>query len=540
MITDSRSQNICFVGTHFPIKGTVLRAFLLAAAKNLWPAYLLASVLILYGFGWGLPDTYHTRSFHDDENVGVWAVKQIHFPHFNPRFFNVGTGFFYQVYLVKLVFTVGGLLHATDYWLLVMGRAVVFASALGAITILFFLGRQIFDASTGRLAALILAVLPGFVINSHYFKSDVPLTFWILVTMLVAYYLLGTGNSKLIVLLGFLVGYTASVKPSGAVLFPVGCLVIAMTSGRPHKVSRWISYLVSVGIGLICGEPLVLFPRGWSYIAAGFRQVRFLNSIGVAYHVARPPAWIDYPLNVFPFSFSGPMLVAASVAFVWALVCQRTKFLPILAFLVLYYPLLAVDNWRLVRYTVPILPFAALFLAAFFTALRKRPVAGRVAVVVVSALIIYAFIFSLSYVRVMADIDPRIQASRWIVAHIPKDQPIPEVYLDPVQVPQLKLLGYKPASVGFSIPVLKKADSPYLVLSEAATSQYLQAIDYYPKVKDFLRFVADNYSEAGHFENSQRLLFVDSKKGTNLPEDWLHPNPRITILVRHTGGLSTP
>ena len=256
------------------------RGFLLTIAKNLWPAYLLASILILYGFQWGLPNAYQTRSSHDDENVAVWAVNNIHFPHFNPHFFNVGTGIFYQVYLVKLGFTAGGLLHISDYWLLVMGRVVVFASALGAITVLFFLGRQLFDVATGRLASLILAVLPGFVINSHYFKSDVPLTFWILVTMLVAYYLLETCNSRLIFLFGFVVGYTASIKPSGAVLFPVGCLVMAMSRDSTRKVSAWVSYLVSVVIGLMCGEPMVLFPRGWLEIIHSFRQVRHLNSLG--------------------------------------------------------------------------------------------------------------------------------------------------------------------------------------------------------------------------------------------------------------------
>jgi hypothetical protein len=202
-------------------------------------------------------------------------------------------------------------------------------------------------------------------------------------------------------------------------------------------------------------------------------------------------------------------------------------------FLAAYYALLSIDNWRLVRYTVPILPCAALFLAAFVMAFRKRCVAWRLGVAVVSALIIYAFIFSLSYVRVMAATDPRIQASRWIDEHVPKPQVIPEVSTFFLQVPQIELIGYKKLDVGVSIADLQKAKSPYLVVSEAATSPYFQAIDYYPKAKEFFRFIAANYSEVAHFENSQKLLFVDSKRGSKMPEDWLHPNPRITILTRN-------
>src|SRR5271157_4924759 len=150
--------------------------FLLTLAKNLWPAYLLASILILYGFygfWWSLPNPYQVSSFQADENVAVLAVSLIHFPHFSPHIFAWGTGLLYQVILVKLVFTLGGLLHASNWgWILAMGRLLVFSSALGAITVLFLLGHKLFDARskrqiawTGRLAAIIVAVLPGFVIN---------------------------------------------------------------------------------------------------------------------------------------------------------------------------------------------------------------------------------------------------------------------------------------------------------------------------------------------------------------------------------------
>lgn len=515
------------------VTGHVLREFLTTIIKNLWPAYLLASILILCGFWWSLPNAYQNKSFHFDEDIGVWAVQYISFPQFNPHVFNIGTGFFYQVYLIKLALTAGGLLHAGITETLLIGRSVVFASALGAITVLFLLGSKLFDAATGRLAALILAVLPGFAINSHYFKADVPLTLWILLTILVVYQFLDTGNPKLIFLLGLLVGYTTSVKPNGGVLLLVGFVVMVMRPPKAHKLLAWTSYLACVGIGFVVGEPLVLLPHVWPEIIRDLRHLRVVNRSGLIYHVARPPAWIDYALNVFPFSFTGPMLIASAVALVWVLVRWRTKSLPILTFLAAYYALLSIDNWRLVRYTVPILPFAALFLAAFVMAFRERRVAWRLAVTAVSALIIYAFTFSLSYVRVMAATDPRNQASRWIDEHVPKPQAIPEVYTFFLQVPQIELIGYKKVDVGVSIADLQKAKSPYLVVSEAATSEYFQAIEYYPNVKEFFQFIAANYSEVAHFENSQKLLFVDSKRGSKIPEDWLHPNPRITILIRN-------
>jgi len=75
-----------------------------------------------------------------------------------------------------------------------------------------------------------------------------------------------------------------------------------------------------------------------------------------------------------------------------------------------------------------------------------------------------------------------------------------------------------------------------LIFSEGGTSSYLQTIDYYPEQKQFFDYIEANYTELVHFENSQKLLFMNSKSGSRLPQDWLHPNPRIAILIRRNQG----
>src|SRR5579864_4203811 len=73
--------------------------------RQVWPAYLLASTLILCGIGWGLMDNpqprapnYTPTSFNADENAVVWAVQHMTFPTLYPRWLHWGTAFFYQVY----------------------------------------------------------------------------------------------------------------------------------------------------------------------------------------------------------------------------------------------------------------------------------------------------------------------------------------------------------------------------------------------------------------------------------------------------------
>jgi hypothetical protein len=505
---------------------------ILATVQQLWPAYAVASILILSGFGWGLPDDRYTPgSYQADENAAVWAVSVIRPPGFNPHWFPWGTALFYQVYLVRKVLTLGGLIKLQGlYWIYVFGRLVSYASALGAITFLYLLARKLFDTSTARLAALILSVLPGFVINSHYFKTDVPMTCWLLATLLAAYQVIATGRRAHIVLLGLLVGYTTSVKYSAAVLVPASIAAILMARPRLERGIPWLSYALSVAAGFLVGEPRIL--RDFREFFQAIQWVGSLNRAGMPYHVARPPAWIDYPVHVMPYALTLPMLLTAAIALFWVAYREGRRLLPIWVLLGCYAPLMFMDNWRLVRYNVPLLPFAALFVAYLARTMRSVPPLRWPALAGVSVLIAYAFLFSLSYVQVMAQTDPRVQASQWIERNLPKGEAVAVLRQRDLNVPELQLFGYSKQEVGYSATKLREAASNYLVLGEFGTRFFQEAIDHYPQHREFFDYVRDHYAEVAHFENSQQLLGIDSKKGDKLPQDWLHPNPRITIYRR--------
>ena len=83
-----------------------------------------------------------------------------------------------------------------------------------------------------------------------------------------------------------------------------------------------------------------------------------------------------------------------------------------------------------------------------------------------------------------------------------------------------------------SVEKLQAAASPYLAVSEYVTQRYEGALADFPPVGGFFNYIRDNYTEVRSFENSQRLLGVDSKKGWTVTHDWLYPNPRITIFRR--------
>lgn len=503
---------------------------LVSVFKQLWPAYLLGSILVLYGFTWGLPDgRYHGYAFQIDETAAVVSINRISFPAFNPQFLLWGTGLFYQVYLVKTIVTVAGQIPMDSYWVYVIGRLISYTSAMGAITITFLLGRKLFDAWTGRGAALLLAVLPGFAINSHYFKTDVPMTFWLLAALYVAYRVSDSGRLITVLLMGFLVGYSASVKYSAGVVLASGLVAIAMAKRDLNKGVAFIAYAACAAAGFLFGTPYALLDvrsfMDYVQVQANLQRLATSTCSGL------PPAFIDVPIHVLPYSLTMPVLVATACALIWV-TCRNSGRLAIVWIFLILYGLLLMTMARLVRYTIPLLPFAALFVACLASSMRKVRVLRWFAAPAMGALAIYAFVFTLSYVQVMGQEDPRVQASRWIERNVPRDAAVPVVSDHYANLPDLPLLGYKALDVQYSIVRLQESTSPYLIESEYGTRFYEQVIDCFPEQKQFFHYVGTNYVEVARFENSQVLFGVDSKSGDVLPQDWLHANPRITILKR--------
>lgn len=515
---------------HFP---SILTS-IATTVKLLWLPYLIASSLIIYGFTWSLPD-YHflDRSFQADENAAVWAVSQIHFPLYYPRWLPWGTGLFYQAYLVRSVLTVGGLLHAADAnWTLIAGRIVVYLSALGVVTFTFLLGRKLFDTRTGWLAALLLSPMPGFVVNSHYFKTDVPALCWTLAAMFAAFTLRSAPSPSRVVLLGLLIGYAASVKYDAGLMFPVGIMVVAVA--QRQRNAHWLlrPYLPSVIIGFAIGEPYGIL--NFAGLVSAIHWVEGLNRAGVPYVAIRPPALIDYYVDVLPFSMTTPLLISSGLALIYVLAHERWRLAPIWLYLGLYSLLLSVDNMRIVRYTLPLLPFAALFVAYTVRSLTTHRRFGPVVIAACSAIVAYTYIFSLSYVHVMTLTDPRVQASHWIELNVAKSAPLPMIETGYLNVPQIWLFGYKQVQVSYDIGTLSGAKSPYFVLTDFGPLFYEEGLSSFPKQQAFFAYVHSHYHLVASFENSQTLLGVDSKHAGRIPQDWLFPNPKITILERNS------
>ena len=509
-----------------------LGAGLRETLRVLWPAYVLTTLLILSGFRWGLVGaSTQPVSFNADENAAVWAIQQMHAPFFYPPWLAWGTAFFYQVYLAKVLLSLVRQTDMGNIGVLLVARSLVLLSALGAVTAMFLLGCKLFDRWTGRLAATLLGVSPAFVLYGHYFKTDIPMIFWLLVAVVLAFRVMESRALRYVVPLGLAVGYAASTKYYAAVLAPCGLAAIVASVAPAAKIRAVLSYSCAILAGFLFGTPYaILHPRAWfSALALDAR----LNSTRNINLVAGLPVWLDYPLRIFPLALTFPVMILAAVGFGWAFWRRRKALLPIWILLLCYFALLASDQLRMVRYAIPLVPFAVLFVAGFLSELRGIRRLRGVTAVGSCVLVTYVFLFSLSYVQAMAKLDPRLQATRWTEAHIQPGSTVFTSRTHYLDSPQLDQLGYRLIDVGENVAELQHRDARYFILTELTVVVYEHSLWHAPQRAAFLSYVTNTYTPLACFENPQTLSWIHSKPTSTVPLDWLQPNPRICILLRN-------
>src|SRR5439155_9822940 len=141
-------------------------------------------------------------------------------------------------------------------------------------------------------------------------KVEVPMIFWLLLTVLATLRLRRTGRVRDAATMFVLAGYTASTQYSGAIAV-VGA-AIALGQSRLVLTGRRVAWLaVAVAGGFLFGTPYALLNPPNFY--AGLKLDATINHEGVSYTPARPPAFVDYPIHVLPYSATLPLLLLGVV-----------------------------------------------------------------------------------------------------------------------------------------------------------------------------------------------------------------------------------
>jgi len=277
-----------------------------------------------------------------------------------------------QRYLALATYTVVFLLEVPqDRWvqvkqvteedMLYWGRFVGVLSGTMTVFVTFLLGRRLFGARVGLLAAALLAVFPAAVEHSQYNKPDPVLALMTTVSVLVSLaYLEGGGRARALAA-GLVIGLTLSAKYNGIVVVVPFLLAVAFRLGWQF-LARPDLYLGGLGIvaGFFLGCPLFLanLPLFLDHVADDIH----------AYASGRPGSegvdnWANHAAYIARDG-AGYLPAVAGVAGLGLILSRMNARLAVfLGFPVLYYGYYSAQRINFRANLLPVFPFLAVLAA---------------------------------------------------------------------------------------------------------------------------------------------------------------------------------
>ncbi len=379
--------------------------------------FAIALALRVYGLCWAAPLRY---DLHPDEMEHVMGhALAISFSDPDPKFLNYPSFLIYLIALTNGLFTRLGLV--TETWQsYVLARALV--ATFGALTApaAFALALELGGSTlSAGLAGLCVALLPLHVWESHFAVTDVVMTFWILVALVLSVRLLRRTTVRDLAVVGAVIGLAVASKYTAAmvVLSPLAALLLA-----PPPLATALVGLGALGFAALTacflGTPFSFlhFHDLQAAMAYEYEHVHSLH-----YGFSLPAAGWQYHKYVyelfasFPFSYGFALYAAAAAGTAWVLVTLRRESSVVLVFAAVFFGVVGHWTFTPLRYMLPVVVigacFAGLWMGAWIEdgAAWKRVTGGAAAIVVIG----YTALFTFSTTERFRH-DTRVEAGEWL------------------------------------------------------------------------------------------------------------------------------
>jgi len=381
---------------------------------------------------WGVPLTPHIRDYHPDESKVYGALAG--FPEIYGTmepFPGYGTAVQYLVGVVLLpVKAVAVWIAERPYaYRIVAQLAARMCSALlgvGSILLTYLLGVRLFDRAEATTGAAFLALSFFHAMNSAVGTLDVPLSFLLLVNLLVCFTAFEDPRPGPFLVAGVCAGLLVGTKLSGIVFLVVPAVMALASRSRRRAEEPRVRVASSVSLprllplyalgglvayGVTNPQVFLAFDDYVAWWAQEYAQVhsRFVGSL-----VELARRWIEQTRHAVGI----PVAILAPVG---AALAGRTRRLEkrVLVLLVLVY--YGVLSWSLIaRYVITVAPILCLFAArgAWVAVRRERPWSRAVGIVAVAIGVITGLHACLAGTWLRWN-DTRPAAARFIVETVP-------------------------------------------------------------------------------------------------------------------------
>lgn len=511
---------------------------------------LAALALRVQGITWGLPsETECLRSYHPDEAPFITALQYVKnplvFPHFN---LVLGTWHMYSLGGVLMAGKVLGLVtvigdrafYAAN--LPALDRVYLAARLLAAlqgtlsVPLLALLGARYYDARTGLLGALLLAVVPLHVYNSHFGYVVTPTLFWALLAWLALARLQYAPvlRRRDLLLAGCLIMLATLVQYVALLLIPLLALAVVLrrrdpATPLPRAPRWWLTALAALAGGLLLGT-LIGCPNAWFDFPGflthfGFYFTDRLSSANKAAYNFYEPALQFYLLKA-PYENFGVVLAAVAAAGGLLALLRRTPAdWALLGFCAVNLVLLCRLRWYVAHYLLLLMPAMLLMAARLLTEIRRPLLRGLTVAVVAGATLAPTLALNAR----LAAPDIRTETSRWLEANLPAGTSLGVNAVYFYSVPAVQRAGGSPFRVvtcNFSADTLAREAPEYFLLCdyEFGMAGSVLREDYQPELRmaAFYRELFRTYRAVREFHRPLTFAGVD----------WLPPNALLSPYPR--------
>jgi 4-amino-4-deoxy-L-arabinose transferase-like glycosyltransferase len=391
---------------------------------------LVAAVLRFWALGHGIPFALGV----DEPEIMERAVGMMKTGSFNPRFFDY-PGFYIhlQAAVASVRFLVGAIggawgsldqapVEAFYLW----ARAVTALFGVATVLLVFHVAMR-WGARYALLAAGLMAVLPAHVRESHYVLTDVPLTFFVTLTLLLSLRAHERGTAVAFLWAGAAAGLATATKYNGALAALMPLLACWLTTQvRPSRLIATLSVIGAAAAAFLLAAPYTIldlpgFLNGFARLTGEYR----------AASISADPIWMTY-LKHLRGIFGGPgvALTAAGLGLSLVRLIQgpgRARWALVAVFPLVYFVFVSRQTIVFARYLLPILPplcvLTAIAVVSGVSLLRRFeiPRAPRTALIVGLTVlaILPPAVTAVSFNRMIARQGTVALAYDWIQQNIP-------------------------------------------------------------------------------------------------------------------------
>ncbi len=330
---------------------------------------LVGLSLRLWGIDHGMPFVYDP----DEPNMVVLAGGMLGNRDFNPHWFgHPATTLIYMLAGLDVIIYVFGLLfgvfnspedfrifyHNDPSILYIGGRILIVFFSVASIYLIFRITEKVISKKAGYLAALLLAIAPLHVSFSKYVRSDILMTFFILLAFYICLKVLREDSIWPYIWAGFFTGLGIVTKYPAAIFFPIIVLAHFLRNGLTlNKFNFLIFSGLACLVGMFIGSPY-LFLDIKTAITNVLHESRseHLGADTLGYFGR---LWF-YVRTLAGQVLTWPGLIIAFIGGIFGVIKKNKPLILAFTFIVLF--LLSISalslNWD--RWVIPVIPFVCL------------------------------------------------------------------------------------------------------------------------------------------------------------------------------------